>query len=229
MKKEETKIQKLLAKWRKLDDDLSSFERLEAMRKLVAQGDISHGAYDTLHTLAVSRATGKKAPVVNTQLYVEQPIMAGFLFQRNSAKSSWRKRYVVVFQERLEYRASSKASDAPSAASTATSTDDCLVLNDKFFVSDAASRRLKNDKPNSFMVSDFKITHYFAAETPELKQYWMHTIARAVRKIEEAKQVGYFFGGGVRKNGGRADAVFARKVLRPPAGLERDEADWKYD
>jgi hypothetical protein len=180
----ESKVQALMSQWKKLDENLSSFERLEAMRKLVAKGEMSSGAYDMLHDLAVSRATGipRKQSVTGVTA-LEPPIMAGNLFLRSG--KSWRKRYVLLFTERLEYHASKAESETNRGLTSSPSS--LLILTEKFFVSDSSSRRLKNEKEHGFMVSDFVTTHYFAAETRDLAQYWMHTLAKTIKKIQEAK------------------------------------------
>lgn len=177
----ESKTKQVLAKWKELDENLSSFERLDEMRKLVSEGSMSHGAYDMLHDLAVSRATGKtrKANVTGVTA-LEHPIMAGYLFYR--VGKTWRKRYVLLFTERLEYHGSKQESETNRGLSSSL-----LVLTEKFFVSDSSSRRLKNSKDNGFMVSDFTTTHYFAADSKDLAEYWMHTIARTIKKLQEAK------------------------------------------
>jgi len=180
----DSKVNQLLSQWKKLDENLSSFERLESMRKLVAQGDMTSGAYDMLHDLAVSRATGKtRKPSALGVTALESPIMAGYLHLR--VGKSWKKRYVLLFTERLEYHGSKQESE--SNRRLGATAPSLLALTEKFFVSDSASRRLVNEREKGFMVSDFVTTHYFSADSKDLMQYWMHIIAKTIRKIQEAK------------------------------------------
>jgi hypothetical protein len=180
--KKPSKIEALLSNWKQLDNNLSSFERLASMRRLVVEGELGAESYDLLHGLAVERATGKerRPSVLGTLQGVEQPIMAGYLYHRT--QKTWKKRYVLLFTGRLEYHSSKATSEQKIGQGQ------YLTLNEKHFVGDSASRHLKNDKENSFMVSDFTTTHYFAAESPELRKYWMHTLARTIKKLQAAKE-----------------------------------------
>ena len=143
------------------------------------EGELGVAAYDELHTLAVDRATGKPRRPSTTGLQgVEQPIMAGWLHLRT--QKTWRKRFVLLFAARLEFH-SSKASSEQNAGSGTI-----VALNDRHFVGDSASRHLKDDRPFSFMVSDFVTTTFLAADTAELRKFWMHAIARTIKKLQAA-------------------------------------------
>jgi len=177
-------VKTLMSQWKKLDENLSSFERLEAMRGLVAKGEMSAGSYDMLHDLAVTRATGKiRKPSVTGVTALEYPIMAGYLFLRSG--KTWKRKYILLFTERLEYHASKQESETKRGLISSPTA--LLVLTERFFVSDSSSRRLVNDKEHGFMISDFNTTHYFAAETQDIAQYWMHTLAKTIQKIQQAK------------------------------------------
>ena len=53
-----------------------------------------------------------------------------------------------------------------------------LVLTPQLFLAES------NIKVHAFVVSDFKLDYYLAADDEQTKKYWMHGIHQAIRKIE---------------------------------------------
>ena len=110
-----------------------------------------------------------------TQLGISKPIIEGFLSKRaQSSGNNWRTRWFALYPDMLAYYGS-KQHDAALPKGT-------MRLTDAFFVQDG------NHGPNSFVISDFDVNYYLDAPTPEEKMFWMHTIARTIRKLVDAAE-----------------------------------------
>ena len=103
-----------------------------------------------------------------------KPIIQGSLFKR-AVKSgrNWKRRFFRLYPDRLAYSTSERGR-----------TRGAMILTEDFYVSDSTLRA------NGFMVSDFETTYYLAADSAELKMFWMHAIAKIIRGLQE--KVKYF-------------------------------------
>ena len=103
-----------------------------------------------------------------------KPIIQGSLFKR-AVKSgrNWKRRFFRLYPDRLSYSTSERGRVKGS-----------MVLTEDFYVSDSTLRT------HGFMVSDFETTYYLAADSAELKMFWMHAIAKVIRALQE--KVKYF-------------------------------------
>jgi len=134
-----------------------------------------------VHT-RVRRAIGKGCHNFGTwremstrNLMTDKPVIEGTLKKRNANGKGWKERFVVLFPDAVKYY---KKKDEKVKSSHGK-----IPLNENCWVSDI---RTKGDKEeHTFVVSDFNDTFYFAAESRELRDFWMHAVARIIRKHQQ--------------------------------------------
>ncbi|KAH9251094.1 hypothetical protein BASA81_010993 [Batrachochytrium salamandrivorans] len=125
-----------------------------------------------------------------TQAANFKPILQGEILCRDTldglALDTWTKLHVSLFDNRLECRSLHQQANEPrrraslfktvaSSLLVPTVRVDLLTVN--FYVGDS---RLC---PNAFLVSDFMVTHHFAARDHMEKLFWMQTIAKMLRQL----------------------------------------------
>ena len=124
-----------------------------------------------------SERLGTWAPSATAQdVFNEKPIMQGYLFKRATRSGrNWRKRYFLLYASRLEYRTTKESKYAKGE----------MWLSEHFYVADSQLVNLNNGKDRGFMLSDFATTYYFAAESVELKLFWMHAVSKVLRVLQD--------------------------------------------
>lgn len=111
-------------------------------------------------------------------LNAERPIIEGELFKKpnkpsKKGKGAWKKRYFRLFKSGLKYY-KKKSDNVPRGE---------MRLTSDHYVSDIAAGR---DKQHfAFIISDFVSNFYLAAGDKAERDYWMHTIARIIRDLQQ--------------------------------------------
>jgi hypothetical protein len=180
-----------IARWKKSDSKpFDEQAKLKEARSLLVKGAVSQDEFDEMSQYCAQRnpkrseadkkgvAAIKAAPAAGGAGAAEEPTMEGFLLKRTADGSSWKKLYFKLFEDRLEFSAKRESAALGK-----------LLLGKEFFVADSILRRIKNMRQNGFMVSDLggpASTFYLAADSPENKTYWIHTIGSVLRKLKEA-------------------------------------------
>jgi len=96
-------------------------------------------------------------------------ILEGLLQHSKDYGKSWTDHFVVVFPDRIL---------AYEGTSTNTATEvSVLVFTPEFYVSDAPGSQW------GFQVSDFETSYYFGAQDEQTRFFWMHALARIIRKL----------------------------------------------
>jgi len=118
-----------------------------------------------------------------------------------SGKARWASRYFRLFSHSLKYY-SRKSDTVPRGE---------MTLTVEHYVTDLKSRKEK--QANVFIIDDLVLKYYLAAESPALRDYWMHAIARIIRNLQQKEN--WF---------GEADGVNGLNRVRTPEEVERDLA-----
>ena len=96
-------------------------------------------------------------------------ILEGLLQHSKDNGKSWTEHFVVVFPDRIL---------AYEGTSTETATEvSVLVFTPEFYVSDAPGSQW------GFQISDFETSYYFGAQDEKTRFFWMHALARIIRKL----------------------------------------------
>lgn len=113
---------------------------------------------------------------------IEKPMMQGYLYKwaKLSAKH-WRKRYFALYSSRLEYFVDEENYNRKRRKGI-------MWINEDFYVAESLMVNNGNSKSNGFMISDFTKILYLAADVPETKHMWMHTVTKAIRKLQEISE-----------------------------------------
>jgi len=117
----------------------------------------------------------KTASKPDAVLEATKPIIEGYLWKRSHSKGNWRRRYFILFHDRIDYYGKKHEKQVRGK----------LWLNKNFFVSDNILKKVKHARNHGFMMSDFSVTYYLAAETEDMKKSWTHTLASTVKLLRD--------------------------------------------
>lgn len=180
--------------------ELSQVSKLAQAAQLVKEGKLKPEVYEQLLSMTKKQIEVKKGGdkavrahakeqargVVHTRIEVppEKPIMEGYLFKRPKSSSgkiplanNWKKRYFALYKYCLIYY-KQKGDAQPQGM---------LGLNADFYVSEYTDGEGKSGsvREHSFVLSDLQHSFYLGAESEDLKKFWMHTVTRVLRKLQE--------------------------------------------
>ena len=99
-------------------------------------------------------------------------ILEGNLEHSQDHGKSWEEQYVVLFPDRiLVYEGGKDDKDKAHEVHV-------LVFTADFYVGDAPGGQF------AFQVSDFNVSYYFGTKDEQSRFFWMHAIARIIRKLQ---------------------------------------------
>jgi hypothetical protein len=106
----------------------------------------------------------------------DKPVMESELMKKNDRTGKWAKWFVRLHNSGLRFF--KRKGDMYAKGE--------VVLSAEHYVSDlkASSEKLAN----VFIVSDFEVTYYLAADSIELRDFWMHAVARIIRNLQQRER-----------------------------------------
>jgi len=192
------------SKWNSIDESFDATQRLEEVRHLVSEGVVSQEVFDQLvrfqnekkieemerrHGSSTKKSKKKKVEMKDYDPYIEKPLMQSHLYKRTINQGAlknavrWPKRYFVLYPGKLVYY-KKKGDTKPIGV---------IDIAQEYYITDNISNRISQmeskKRPFHFMLANFVDFYYFAAETEEIKGYWMHVIKSAIRKLETQNQL----------------------------------------
>lgn len=222
--------------------DMDAFRMLEEARLMVQEGEMDAEEYDrlvkgmhmqllqlaaggTVKALPAAAVHGKadvrpdKIEIPNEKSMVESYLMKLPVNSSSHGQGRFKKRYCVLYKTCILYFAS-KGDKVPKGR---------IDLNADFFVQDSSSHA------HGFVLSDMTTTITLAAQTDELKGFWMHTCALVLRKLKDAsahdhaEDVQKLFEERLesfkKAKGSRRPSLFSRKKKESHDDVERQAID----
>jgi hypothetical protein len=154
------------------------YEQLLSMTK--KQIEVKKGGDKAVR--AHAREQARAHDNVRIEVPPEKPIMEGYLYKRPKSSSgkialanNWKKRYFALYKYCLIYY-KQKGDTQPQGM---------LGLNADFYVSEYSGEGKASAREHSFVLSDLQHSFYLSAESEDLKKFWMHTVTRVLRKLQE--------------------------------------------